>query len=421
MMDTQKLIPYLERLIRWGIYLYCVSVPFSIAASQIGVITALVSWLILAILKRQALWKNTVMTVPIVIFLAAQLLSVFFSIDVGRSIHEFRSYWHILVFFLVVSCAEQDVVRRGLVLTVVSTAAASLVGTGQYVYTRYIAGGALAEHRVSGTMGMYMTYSGILMIEAIVCLALLLYGPFRGKQRGGILLACVVILAALVCTLTRSAWLGFVAGIAAMGVLKDRRLLLLLLLGVAAAAVVAPQDARERVSRMMQGQKTVVREGVVVSQGDERPYLWKSGIEVIRHNPVCGVGLKNFRKAYPRYLPYKPLKNFNHAHNNFIHLGAETGLAGLCAFVMMIGAYLWYIIQKVRAVPPKTRSFGFAAVMGVFGAFIAFLTAGLFEYNFGDSEVAMLFWFLLAAPFVLTRGDEKTPAGGRRVTGGKAV
>jgi len=408
-MDTQKIIAVLEKLVRGGIYLYCVSVPFGIAPSQIGMITALVAWLLLAVLKREALWKNTVMTLPIAVFLLTQLLSIFFSVDVGRSIHEFRSYWHVLVFFLVVSCAEAGVLKRGLLLTVASTAASSVIGMGQYVYSRYLVGGVLAEHRVSGTMSMYMTFSGILMIEAVVCLAFLLYGGFGKKGRWLTGAGFLLIMTALLCTLTRSAWIGLITGVAAIGIVKDRRLLLLLLAGLAAAVFLAPQDARERVAGMLRGQETVVKDGVVVAQGDERPYLWKSGIEVIRHNPVCGVGLKNFRKAYPQYLPYTPVKNFNHAHNNFIHLGAETGLLGLCAFAAMLCVYLWYIIRKVRSLPARPRGTAAAVSIGVFGAYVAFLAAGMFEYNFGDSEVAMLFWFLLAAPFVLSRQDEPYP------------
>jgi hypothetical protein len=36
---------------------------------------------------------------------------------------------------------------------------------------------------------------------------------------------------------------------------------------------------------------------------------------------------------------------------------------------------------------------------------IAMLTAGLFEYNFGDSEFQMLFLFLITLPFAAARRD----------------
>ena len=34
------------------------------------------------------------------------------------------------------------------------------------------------------------------------------------------------------------------------------------------------------------------------------------------------------------------------------------------------------------------------------GAGVAFLLAGLFEYNFGDTEVLTLFLFIMGAPYV---------------------
>ena len=144
-----------------------------------------------------------------------------------------------------------------------------------------------------------------------------------------------------------------------------RRLILVLAAALIIGYFVAPREIRDRAFNIAGSGQTVVQDGVVVAQGDERPFLWKSGIEVMKHNPLAGVGLLNFRKAYPQYLPYTPKKSFNHAHNNFIHLGAETGVPGLLAFIAMLIVY------------------------------------------FGDSEVAMLFWFLLAVPFVLS---EKRPS-----------
>ena len=46
---------------------------------------------------------------------------------------------------------------------------------------------------------------------------------------------------------------------------------------------------------------------------------------------------------------------------------------------------------------------GFAAVAGM-------LAAGLFEYNFGDSEFLMLFLVLITLPFAAARQDHAAPA-----------
>jgi len=66
----------------------------------------------------------------------------------------------------------------------------------------------------------------------------------------------------------------------------------------------------------------------------------------------------------------------------------------------MLAVYLAFIVRKVSLFSREGNRFASALSAGVLGAFIAFLVAGLFEYNFGDSEVAMLFWFLLAMPSV---------------------
>ena len=38
---------------------------------------------------------------------------------------------------------------------------------------------------------------------------------------------------------------------------------------------------------------------------------------------------------------------------------------------------------------------------------VAFFLAGLFEFNFGDSEVLMVFLFLVSAPYAVSSSAEK--------------
>jgi hypothetical protein len=40
---------------------------------------------------------------------------------------------------------------------------------------------------------------------------------------------------------------------------------------------------------------------------------------------------------------------------------------------------------------------------GALGVLVSGLVAGLFEYNFGDSEYLMFFLFVMAIPFLLER------------------
>ena len=57
-------------------------------------------------------------------------------------------------------------------------------------------------------------------------------------------------------------------------------------------------------------------------------------------------------------------------------------------------------------------------VVGCLAAVTGFLVAGLAEYNFGDSEVVMVLWALMALPFTLepagaAGGEEEARSAGK--------
>ncbi len=88
------------------------------------------------------------------------------------------------------------------------------------------------------------------------------------------------------------------------------------------------------------------------------------------------------------------------AHNNFIDVAVDSGLLGL-------GIFIWLLITiyKVSFHIFKEMQDGYfkGIAWGFLGSFTAFLVAGLSQYNFGDSEVVMLFYFLLAMLVVIPR------------------
>ena len=54
--------------------------------------------------------------------------------------------------------------------------------------------------------------------------------------------------------------------------------------------------------------------------------------------------------------------------------------------------------------PPKVASsVQFALVVAVLGGLVGFVAGGLVHYNFGDSEVVMVFYFLMGLTLVAER------------------
>ena len=124
------------------------------------------------------------------------------------------------------------------------------------------------------------------------------------------------------------------------------------------------------------------------------------GMQMVRDHPFFGVGPERIRTEFPRYYRGASLDNFyyGHLHNNVVQIAAERGLLALAAFLWFVFELYRGLIEKAKAANFNTR---WAALSGL-SALTGFLAAGLFEYNFGDSEVLLLFLFLVCMPFGLS-------------------
>ena len=97
-----------------------------------------------------------------------------------------------------------------------------------------------------------------------------------------------------------------------------------------------------------------------------------------------------------------------HLHNSPIQIAAERGLPALGVWMWLWVVFFregWRILRRVGRESPVRRALVCASLAGVAG----FLVAGLFEHNFGDAEVVMLVYALMALPWVV--GRELPPAG----------
>ena len=82
--------------------------------------------------------------------------------------------------------------------------------------------------RPQGALGLYMTYSGLLMLVACAAVSRVMFAKHHRAWAALVLPALVL---ALVFTFTRSAWVGACVGIGLLFLLRDFRLLALLPVG----------------------------------------------------------------------------------------------------------------------------------------------------------------------------------------------
>ena len=86
-----------------------------------------------------------------------------------------------------------------------------------------------------------------------------------------------------------------------------------------------------------------------------------------------------------------------HLHNVPMQIAAERGLPALALWLVFLGVLCRDLYRSLRTIRPRT------AAAAAIAAIAAMLAAGLFEYNFGDSEFLMLFLLLITLPFTVAR------------------
>ena len=257
--------------------------------------------------------------------------------------------------------------------------------------------------RARGFFSSYMTLAGVLSLTLLVSLPRLLLGT---SFRPWFALEWFASLAGLAATYTRGAWIGFASGVLALwpAIRKRRWLLAAGFLVIGVAVMAGPQRLRERALTMTDPGDVTVK---------ERIYMWRSGIAMWREHPWLGVGPGGVKREYRHYAQAEALKKrTGHVHNSALQILVELGVAGLLAWLWIWAAFFTEAVRRFRRLPAAAIRER-ALVAGSIAAITGFLIAGMSEHNFGDSEVVMLAWMIMALPFTVrgarTGGKPDTP------------
>jgi len=350
------------------------AVQFSIAAAQILLGIALICWITLLVVRRERFEAPSFFW-PMLAYGGATIISAALSPDPRTSLVDCKQ----LVLFLVVPIVYRFVggSRPHTLITVVITCAAvsAVFGIVQYGILHYDNLG----QRPQGTLGHWMTYSGLLMIVIGVAVARLVFGT-SDRTWAALVLPALGVAVAL--TFTRGAAVGACAAVALLFALKDFRLFAVLPILLAVGIAIAPGQIARRYASMFNMNDPTVH---------DRYTMLHIGERMIAAHPLTGVGPNMVQRLYVDFKGSDSLvgpdgvTHINpHLHNDFLQIAAERGLPALALWIWFIVALLRDQWKRFHAGQSELAATAMATV-------VALLTAGLFEYNFGDSEVLMLF------------------------------
>jgi O-antigen ligase len=389
----------LDRIIDVAIVVFLICSVVSITGAQAAILVAQAAWLVKLVRAPNKRALHFPLLLPMATFYLASVLASATAADPWLSFKDLRNIFEPAFFFLLVNHVSGD--ERAATFSYILIAAATLMAV--YGLMQSMAEGA--AFRVHGTMSIYMTFAGILMLSALVVMAQLLFFP-RGRWFWGLVGSLALLIAALVMTHTRGAWIGFAAGAALILGCRQKRLLLALPVVAVAVFLAAPEAVRVRIRSIIDPQDVTAR---------ERLYMWGSGVQIVRDHPWTGVGINGVKSVYQAYKHPNAVRNQRaHLHSNLFQIAAERGLIGVACWLWIWVAFYGQAWTIFRVRGPDTPRAS-ALVVGSLASITGFHVAGLFEFTFGDSEVIMLVYFLMALPYVVMGVDRKARVHGTEV------
>jgi O-antigen ligase len=356
------------------------TVLFSIAVSQSLLAVAVALWLALVVSRRERI------EVPRFFWALAALggwtlLSAAFSPQPRASLADSKQ----LLLFLIVPLTYRIAsgARGHTMITVLVSAGAATAALGifQYGLLHYD-----LQTRPRGTLGHWMTYSGLVMLVIGVALSRLL---FDSRERLWAALVMPALAVGVAVTFTRNAWVGACLAAVVLFSLKDFRLLAVLPVVAAVFLVAAPSGLANRLLSIFDVSDPTNRDRVA---------MLEAGRHMVQSHPVVGVGPAMVEQVYPSYRAKEAVEPLQpHLHNVPLQLAAERGLPAAIAWLAFVGIVLFDLTAAFR-----TRRH-LVLTCAAIAAMVSMLAAGLFEHNFGDSEFLMLLLLLITLPFAALR------------------
>ena len=363
---------------------FVATLQLSIAVAQILLTITGLLWGILYFIQRDVN-KLPPWFIPLALYALATLGSAAFSLNPVASFMDSKQLLLFLIVPIVCRLARGE--RALTVATIIISigAASAIWGIVQFGILEY-------DHlgrRPQGWMSHYMTYAGLLMVVSVVAVARVL---FHAKDRTWSALVIPAVLVAIALTLTRSAWVGTCVGLSLLLVLKDFRLLAALPVLAALFFGFAPPQVTDRLYSTFDLQDPTNRDRLAMA---------RTGVRMIQDYPLTGVGPNMVQEVYVDYRDANAVQITNpHLHNVPMQIAAERGLPALAL-------WLWFVLSVVVSSFRRLQTTTYKSLpAGGLAALAAMLAAGLFEYNFGDSEFLMMLLVIITLPYAADTSEQ---------------
>lgn len=263
--------------------------------------------------------------------------------------------------------------------------------------------GSLRSHRfrASGWTRHYETFAEIIQITALLALGLAFahlrnHGPNKYFR---IALAAAALLAlGLAFTAMRTVIVAFAIGACVVawrslrGAYKIAFMVAILVVIAIGAAVVSQTRARDALA--LGDPSSMLRFQVA-----------RVGLSRIPEHPLFGHGMDAMKRHWTEWG--FPGKDMLHLHSTPLQLAFDRGLPALVLWLWMMALFWTEIASAQKRAADLSDTHIYGILLGGLGGLSGFLASSVVNYNYGDGEVAMLFWWLMGV-CVFSSGQSRT-------------
>jgi O-antigen ligase len=225
-----------------------------------------------------------------------------------------------------------------------------------------------------------MTVGGIMMVSTLLVVPFIVHRETPRAVRWLAVAVSIPLMVNLLFTFTRSSWLGFLAGITVIAVRRHRRVVFPALVLVLAVVFASTPDMKDRMLSMFDPYHPT---------NITRLNMWEVGWKMFLDHPLLGIGDIGTEQIWDRYSEpgWTPE---GHLHNNLVMWLATLGILGFASLVALF-ATIWRTVAAIERSTHGDWLLG-SVTLGGLAVFAGFHVNGLFEWNFGDAEIIVLFW-----------------------------
>jgi putative inorganic carbon (HCO3(-)) transporter len=384
--------------------LFCLVLPWSLAAMQIGAVLVLLGSIILSVWQKRPpiIWH------PFYFFLGLYLITqIIAAVQSPKPMGSLNAVWNndwfiLLVPFLASLTISEKWQKFALDALLISAAIVAIYSIFQFFTGIAIfRGSRLGElgrfYRVTGGYNFYLTFAGNQLMAFGIAISFFLFEKeWKGKKTMYLIIMALLLLS-IIATFGRSTWIGMFFIIMLGAWLVNRRVFIIVGISLVTIGIMASILSPEIAHRL-----TSIFEP---AQNEGRLNIWRTAWRMFKAHPIFGIGPGVFNDLFPLYKVPGFYDATGHAHNDYLNTAVNSGIVGFIAWMAIWISWFYYTIRafQSRLLSPTSLAITVGAVFAVSGIMVA----AIFQCYYTDLENNIFWWFVAASSLLVLNRDKK--------------